>query len=78
MDICLKELLFEIENIKYLQEKKKKDNNNLVVICDSFSNISITSKKRKKKTKTKSKNPILQNNNLVALTHNGIKKKKIL
>ena len=78
INICLKDLLFEIENIKYLQEKKKKENSNLVVLCDSFSNISITSKKKKKiKTKSKNKNPILQNNNLLALSCNGIKKKKI-
>lgn len=76
INICLKDLLFEIENIKYLQEKKKKENSNLVVICDSLSNISITSKKKEKKIK-KNKNSILQNNNLLALPHNGIKKKKL-
>ena len=75
INICLKDLLFEIENIKYLQEKKKKENNNLVVICDSLSNITITSKKKKKKTINKKS--ILQYNNLVALPHNSIKKKKI-
>ena len=76
INICLKDLLFEIENIKYLHEKKKKENNNLVVICDSLSNITITSKKKKKKAKNKKS--ILQINDLVALPHNSIKKKKYL
>ena len=48
--ICFKQLSLEIENIKYLQEKKKKENSNLVIICDNLSNISIGTKKKSNKT----------------------------
>ena len=69
--ICFKQLAFELENIRYLQEKKKRDICDIIVISDSFSNITINSKKKKNK-KTNS-----QINNLLLPTSNGIKKKKL-
>jgi hypothetical protein len=70
--ICFKQLSLEIENIKYLQEKKKKENSNLVIICDNLSNISIGTKKKSNKTKK-----YTENDNLLSIKFDGIRKKKI-
>lgn len=72
--ICFKQLALELENIRYLQEKKKRDISDIIVISDSFSNITINSKNKKKKKKKKSN---VLNNDLLLSGYNGIKKKKL-
>ena len=80
--ICFKQLAQEIENIKFLQEKKQKEFNDIEIISNSFSGFSINNKKKGKSSINKAQKNKAQKNeetniNLLSPKFNGIKKRKL-